>query len=58
MTKKRPQLPSSGGSYVRKGSDLKQVQEPTRELTRREMAEAQAAPENKPASSSNQETDK
>ena len=58
MTKKRPQLPSSGGSYVRKGTDLKQVQEPTRELTRREMQQSQATTAKDAASPSKQETDK
>lgn len=33
MTKKPTVLPSSGGSYVRNSKGIKQVQEPTKELT-------------------------
>lgn len=39
MTKK-PDLPAHGGSYVRNAKGLKLVQEPTRELTRREIEAA------------------
>ncbi len=43
MTKK-PDLPSQGGSYVRDSKGLKQVQEPTRELSRSELQKAAETP--------------
>ncbi|MBM2294706.1 hypothetical protein JQX09_22430 [Sulfitobacter pseudonitzschiae] len=57
MTKKRPVLPASGGSYVRKGSELRQVVEPTKELTRRDMEKVASTAVKDPVEGSDKETD-
>ncbi|UOA25900.1 hypothetical protein [Pseudosulfitobacter sp. DSM 107133] len=57
MTKKRPVLPASGGSYLRKGSELKQIAEPTKELTRRDIEKAASTTVKDPVKGSDKETD-
>lgn len=57
MTKKRLALPASGGSYVRKGSDLKQVEEPTKELIRNAAEKTPETDVETPVEGSNKETD-